>query len=78
MSNLIITLMVQEWKPGDVQMVDVPVPDITEPDDVIVKFTGATICGSDLHLYHGEILQLEKGDMYCADVFLSHLILKNN
>ena len=47
----------------DVRVVDVPIPDITEPDDVIVKVTSTTICGSDLHLYHGEILALQKGDI---------------
>lgn len=47
----------------DVRVVDVPIPDITEPDDVIVKVTGTTICGSDLHLYHGEIMALRKGDI---------------
>ncbi|KAG8750427.1 hypothetical protein FRC11_010423 [Ceratobasidium sp. 423] len=48
---------------NDVRMVQVPVPDITEPDDVIVRVTGTTICGSDLHLYHGEIVALQKGDI---------------
>ncbi|QRW23834.1 alcohol dehydrogenase [Rhizoctonia solani] len=43
------------------RMTQVPVPDITQPDDVIVKVTGTTICGSDLHLYHGEIVALQKG-----------------
>ncbi|KDR80368.1 hypothetical protein GALMADRAFT_1193819 [Galerina marginata CBS 339.88] len=47
----------------DVRMIDAPVPTITEPDDVIVKVTGTTICGSDLHLYHGEVLDLQKGDI---------------
>ncbi|PPQ65332.1 hypothetical protein CVT26_000047 [Gymnopilus dilepis] len=47
----------------DVRMVEVPVPTITEPDDVIVKVTGTTICGSDLHLYHNEIPTLQKGDV---------------
>ncbi|ESK94741.1 alcohol dehydrogenase [Moniliophthora roreri MCA 2997] len=47
----------------DVRMVDAPVPDITEPDDVIVQVTGTTICGSDLHLYHSEIVTLQKGDI---------------
>ncbi|KAF9482310.1 GroES-like protein [Pholiota conissans] len=47
----------------DVRMVDAPIPDITEPDDVIVKVTGTTICGSDLHLYHGEIMTMQKGDI---------------
>lgn len=49
-------------------MVEAPVPDITEPDDVIVKVTGTTICGSDLHLYHGEILALQSGDILGHEV----------
>jgi len=48
---------------ADVRVVDAPVPAITEPDDVMVKVTGTTICGSDLHLYHGEILTMQKGDI---------------
>ncbi|KAG1826025.1 GroES-like protein [Suillus subaureus] len=40
----------------DVRVIDASIPDITELDDVIVKVTGTTICGSDLHLYHGEIM----------------------
>lgn len=35
----------------DVRMIDAPVPKVTEPDDVILKITATTICGSDLHLY---------------------------
>lgn len=48
---------------GDVRIIDAPVPTITEPDDVIVKVTASTICGSDLHLYHGEIVTMQKGDI---------------
>lgn len=29
----------------DVKVIDSPIPDITQPDDVIVKVTGTTICG---------------------------------
>jgi hypothetical protein len=29
----------------DVRVIDTPIPDITQPDDVIVKVTGTTICG---------------------------------
>ncbi|KJA21392.1 hypothetical protein HYPSUDRAFT_140565 [Hypholoma sublateritium FD-334 SS-4] len=47
----------------DVRMVDAPVPAITEPEDVIVRVTGTTICGSDLHLYHAEIMAMQKGDI---------------
>ncbi|KAJ3917921.1 GroES-like protein [Lentinula edodes] len=49
--------------PKDVRMVTAPIPDITEPDDVILQVTGTTICGSDIHLYHGEIMALQKGDI---------------
>lgn len=33
--------------------VDVPKPKIIEDSDVILKVTGTTVCGSDLHLLHG-------------------------
>lgn len=32
-----------------------PKPRVIDESDVIVKVTGSTICGSDLHLYHGMI-----------------------
>ncbi|KAH9837123.1 GroES-like protein [Rhodofomes roseus] len=47
----------------DVRLIDAPIPDISEPDDVILRVTGTTICGSDLHLYNGEIVNLQKGDI---------------
>lgn len=47
----------------DVRMVDAPIPDISDPKDVIIKTTGTTICGSDLHLYHSEMLGMQKGDI---------------
>jgi D-arabinose 1-dehydrogenase-like Zn-dependent alcohol dehydrogenase len=34
-------------------IVETPKPKIIDDTDVIVKVTGSTICGSDLHLYHG-------------------------
>lgn len=58
----------------DVRVVDAPIPDITEPDDVIVKVTGTTICGSDLHLYHGEILALQKGDILGHEVRMAYFL----
>ena len=36
--------------PGDVRLVDAPIPNITQDDDVVLRVTGTTICGSDLHL----------------------------
>ncbi|KAJ6000879.1 hypothetical protein N7481_001288 [Penicillium waksmanii] len=46
-----------------VKLVEMPKPSVIDPGDVIVKVTGSTICGSDLHLYHGVIPQLKKGDV---------------
>jgi threonine dehydrogenase-like Zn-dependent dehydrogenase len=46
-----------------VEMVDVPKPKVVEDRDVILKVTGSTICGSDLHLLHGVVVELQKGDI---------------
>ena len=59
--------------------VETPKPKIFESTDVIVKVTGSTICGSDLHLLHGDhlnsltfeqslivvgsVIELQKGDI---------------
>ncbi|KAI0376877.1 GroES-like protein [Hypomontagnella monticulosa] len=48
---------------NSVEVRDVPRPKIIEPNDVILKVTGSTVCGSDLHLYHGTVIQLSKGDI---------------
>jgi threonine dehydrogenase-like Zn-dependent dehydrogenase len=47
----------------DVRVDEVPVPAITDPGDVICKVTATTVCGSDLHLYHQEIFQIQEGDI---------------
>ncbi|CAK3767603.1 probable S-(hydroxymethyl)glutathione dehydrogenase [Lecanosticta acicola] len=46
-----------------VEMIECPKPKIIEPRDVILKITGSTVCGSDLHLYHGTVVELAKGDI---------------
>jgi threonine dehydrogenase-like Zn-dependent dehydrogenase len=43
--------------------VDVPKPRVVEDRDVILKVTGSTVCGSDLHLLHEAVVQMEKGDI---------------
>jgi threonine dehydrogenase-like Zn-dependent dehydrogenase len=48
---------------NDVRMVDAPKPKIIEPRDVIIKITGSTVCGSDLHLLHGSVVEMQKGDI---------------
>lgn len=48
----------------DVEVELVPKPMITDPNDAIVQITHCTICGSDIHLYEGELNdQMEKGDI---------------
>lgn len=46
-----------------VEMIEVAKPRIMEPRDVILKITGSTVCGSDLHLLHSTVVELEKGDI---------------
>lgn len=46
-----------------VKVLEVPRPKIVEDGDVILKVTGTTVCGSDLHLLDGSVVQLAKGDI---------------
>lgn len=39
---------------------EVPAPKIVKPDDMIIKITSTAICGSDLHLIHGMIPNLQE------------------
>lgn len=56
-----------------VSMEDVPVPTVNEPDDIILRVTGTTVCGSDLHLYNKEIIQLKDGVCRARSVSHSYL-----
>ena len=47
----------------DVQVEQVPDPQILDPRDAIVRVTSTAICGSDLHLYNGLVPTMEKGDI---------------
>ena len=47
----------------DIRCDTVPDPVIEHPRDAIVKVTSTAICGSDLHLYDGYIMAMEKGDI---------------
>jgi len=40
--------------PRDMRLDDVPDPALQEPGDVVVRIERTAICGSDLHIYHGE------------------------
>jgi threonine dehydrogenase-like Zn-dependent dehydrogenase len=46
-----------------VQVMEVAKPKIIEDRDVIVKVTGTTVCGSDMHLLHGVVMEMQKGDV---------------
>ncbi|OAL25508.1 hypothetical protein AYO22_04827 [Fonsecaea multimorphosa] len=46
-----------------VKVVETFKPAKIEDTDVVVKVTGSTVCGSDLHLYHGVVIELQKGDI---------------
>ncbi|KAN0096320.1 GroES-like protein [Hyaloscypha variabilis] len=46
-----------------VEVQEVPKPRVVEDRDVILKVTGSTVCGSDLHLLHGSVVEMEKGDI---------------
>jgi threonine dehydrogenase-like Zn-dependent dehydrogenase len=52
------------WMGADsVKVIDVPDPRIMNARDAIVRITTTAICGSDLHLYHGYIPAMRKGDI---------------
>ncbi|POY71314.1 hypothetical protein BMF94_5626 [Rhodotorula taiwanensis] len=38
-------------------------PKIVDPKDIILKVTGTTVCGSDMHLLAGAIIELQKHDI---------------
>ncbi|KAL1581730.1 hypothetical protein WHR41_09423 [Cladosporium halotolerans] len=50
---------------NDVRVIETPKPVLfdTNQRDIIVRVTGTTICGSDLHLLHGAIVQCKSGDI---------------
>lgn len=66
---------------GDLRIEVVDKPQVIEPTDVVVRVTGTTVCGSDLHLYHGEFLQQQDGDIlgheFCGVVESMGLGVKN-
>jgi S-(hydroxymethyl)glutathione dehydrogenase / alcohol dehydrogenase len=47
--------------PKDVQIDDKPRPNIQNPKDVKSRVTSTVICGSDLHLYHGTVPGMQRG-----------------
>jgi len=47
--------------PRDVRVEDVPKPSIQDPQDVILRVTLASICGTDLHPYRGTMPGMQDG-----------------
>jgi alcohol dehydrogenase len=45
--------------PEKIGIEDVPMPQIVEPDDAIVRVTTSTICGTDIHIWHGGMPEVE-------------------
>nr|OQO17882.1 hypothetical protein B0A51_15410 [Rachicladosporium sp. CCFEE 5018] len=59
-----VTMQALVWQGKNVvEVVEVPKPKVIEDRDVILKVTGSTVCGSDLHLLHGSVIQMSKGDI---------------
>jgi 2-desacetyl-2-hydroxyethyl bacteriochlorophyllide A dehydrogenase len=46
--------------PGEVRVDERAEPELTAPDDAIVRVDASGICGSDLHIYHGRV-KIEPG-----------------
>jgi threonine dehydrogenase-like Zn-dependent dehydrogenase len=46
--------------PGEVAVLDKPEPELTSPDEAIIRVVATGVCGSDLHLYRGRY-PLEQG-----------------
>jgi threonine dehydrogenase-like Zn-dependent dehydrogenase len=47
----------------DLQVQEVPDPQILNPRDAIIRISSTAICGSDLHIYDGYIPTMMKGDI---------------
>ena len=44
---------IRVFAPHDVQMVELPMPNIVNPTDVRIKVKVGGVCGSDIHVWHG-------------------------
>ena len=47
--------------PGRKSWIDVPLPSLRDPEDVIVRVDAVTICGTDLHILKGDLPEVEPG-----------------
>ena len=54
---------VQFFGPGDVRLGTVEEPVVVHPDDAVVRVVRSAICGSDLHLYRGDMPGMAPGSI---------------
>ena len=47
--------------PGHRSWESVPLPDLKDPEDAIVRVDAVTICGTDLHILKGDVPEVEQG-----------------
>jgi len=47
----------------DMRVDNVDDPKIEDPGDVLLKITSTAICGSDLHIYDGYVVEMDHGDI---------------
>src|SRR4051794_23827930 len=47
--------------PQQMRWTDVPLPQLQDPRDAIVRVDAATICGTDLHILKGDVPEVERG-----------------
>jgi threonine dehydrogenase-like Zn-dependent dehydrogenase len=48
---------------NDVRYEEVPRPLLTHPKDILLQVTASSICGSDLHLFQGNVPTMHSGDI---------------
>jgi 2-desacetyl-2-hydroxyethyl bacteriochlorophyllide A dehydrogenase len=41
--------------PGEVRVDEKPDPEVTAPDEALIRVEASGVCGSDLHIYHGRV-----------------------
>jgi 2-desacetyl-2-hydroxyethyl bacteriochlorophyllide A dehydrogenase len=41
--------------PGEVRIEEKPEPEVSSPDEAVIRIEATGVCGSDLHIYHGRV-----------------------
>ena len=58
----------------DVQVRQVPDPQMLNERDAILRVTSTAICGSDLHLYNGFVPTMKSGDILVGHEFMGEIV----